>query len=166
MLPIYLNILFIRTGRSEARKPTVVWCLSVLSDLTVISGDSRGKITFWDGHQGAQIESYQSHRADILALCVAYDEKSLYCAGADPLIVNYVKVNVKEGMQKWVKSIQRKVHDHDVRALALQGKKLYSCGVDGYLAVSYHPPKTLIKHPPVLQGPCVTVCAQSRLVSF
>lgn len=152
------------TGRSEANKMTVVWCLHVLQDLTIISGDSRGKLTFWDGKIGSQIESYQSHKADILALCISEDEKSLYCAGADPNIVNYVEVNVKEGNQKWVKNIQRKVHDHDVRSLVLYGNKLYSGGIDGYLACSYYPPKTLIKYPPIMQNPCVRVCSESRFI--
>lgn len=82
-------------GRSEVNKPTIVWCLEVVNDFTVISGDSRGKLTFWDGKVGAQIESYQSHKADLLAICVSDDEKSLYCAGADPCISNYVQVSVK-----------------------------------------------------------------------
>src|SRR5699024_6858872 len=92
------------------------------------------------------------------------DENSLYCAGVDPNIVNYVRVKVKDNDQKWVRSIQRKIHDHDVRALVLNGTKLYSSGVDGYLACSYHPPKTLLKFPPVLQNPCVTLCSKARYV--
>lgn len=83
------------TGRSEANKPTVVWCLEVTSDFTIISGDSRGKLTFWDGKIGAQIESYQSHRADILALCLSEDENALCCGGVDPNIINYEKISVK-----------------------------------------------------------------------
>lgn len=83
------------TGRSEVNKPTIVWCLDVTSDFTVISGDSRGKLTFWDGNLGAQIESYQSHLADILALAISEDESALCCAGVDPNIVNYEKICVK-----------------------------------------------------------------------
>lgn len=83
------------TGRSEANKPTIVWCLEVTSDFTIISGDSRGKLTFWDGKMGAQLESCQSHQADILTLAISGDESALCCAGADPNIVNYEKINVK-----------------------------------------------------------------------
>lgn len=83
------------TGRSESNKPTIVWCLEVTSDFTIISGDSRGKLTFWDGKIGSQIESYQSHKADILALCLSQSESSLYCAGVDPNIINYEKISIK-----------------------------------------------------------------------
>lgn len=30
---------------------------------------------------GTQIESFQTHKADILCLCLAEDENSVYCAG-------------------------------------------------------------------------------------
>lgn len=142
----------------------MVWCLAVLDDLTIISGDSRGKLSFWDGRLGALIESYQSHRADILSVVVSDDGRTLYCAGVDPNIVSYVKVNVKGGHEKWVKSIERKIHDHDVRALMLVGDKVYSGGVDGYLACSYYPPKTLLKYPPFLQNPCVAISRKKRYI--
>lgn len=152
------------TGRAKDKGETVVWCLAVLDDLTIISGDSRGKLSFWDGKLGALVESYQSHRADILSLAVSEDRKTLYCAGVDPKIVSYVQVNMKGENKKWVKSIERKIHDHDVRALLLVGDKVYSGGVDGYLACSYYPPKTLLKYPPFLQNPCVTISKTKRVV--
>lgn len=83
------------TGRSESNKPTIVWCLAVTSDFIIISGDSRGKLTFWDGKLGSQIESYQSHKADILTVCLSGSETSLFCAGVDPNIINYQKISVK-----------------------------------------------------------------------
>nr|XP_022909326.1 U3 small nucleolar RNA-associated protein 4 homolog [Onthophagus taurus] len=134
------------TGRSEKNKPTITWCLNVLSEFVIITGDSRGKLTFWDGKIGAQIETYQSHKADILSICVSENEDTIFCAGVDPIISSFAKVNVKDGC-KWVKNIQRRVHDHDVKALIQHKNKLYSGGVDGYLGLSYHPPKTLVKYP-------------------
>lgn len=152
------------TGRSKSNTETIVWCVSVLNDLTIVSGDSRGKLTFWDGKMGAQLESYPSHKADILSVVVSEDEQTLYCAGVDPNIVSYVKVHVKAENHKWVKNVQRKIHDHDVRALVLHNEKVYSGGVDGYLACSYHPPKTLLKYPPLPQNPCVTLSRKSRYI--
>ncbi|KRT78993.1 WD40 domain-containing protein, partial [Oryctes borbonicus] len=145
------------TGRSELHKSTIVWCLAVMKDFTIVTGDSRGKLTFWDGKIGSQIESYQSHKADILSLTLSEDEDMLFCGGVDPILISYVKVRIKEQNEKWVKSIQRKVHDHDVRALLLLNKKLYSGGIDGYLTCSYHPPKTIIRYPPITQNNCVTI---------
>lgn len=36
-------------------KETIVWCLAVLSDSTVVSGDSSGRLTFWDSNLGDQV---------------------------------------------------------------------------------------------------------------
>lgn len=152
------------TGRAIDSGETIVWCIAIIEDLTIISGDSRGKLTFWDGKLGAQVESYQSHRADVLALTLSNDKRTLYCAGVDPLIVSYVKIHVKGENHKWVKSIQRKIHDHDVRALALADEKLFSGGIDGYLACSYFPPKTLLKYPPIMQSSCATLSRRSRYI--
>lgn len=152
------------TGRAKYSGETVVWCLTVVDDLTIISGDSRGKLSIWDGKLGALVESYQSHRADVLSLVVSENKDVIYCAGVDPNIVSYVKVNIKEGHQKWVKSIQRKIHDHDVRALVVIENKVYSGGVDGYLACSYYPPKTLLKYPPFLQSPCAVISKKKKYV--
>lgn len=150
------------TGRSENNKETIVWCLAVTRDFTIISGDSRGKLTFWDGNNGSQVESYQSHKADILTLFLSNDV--LYCAGADPNIASYAKIHVKGESYKWVKSINRKVHDHDVRALILFENKLYSGGTDAYLACSYHPPRTLLKYPPVRHDSGIAIAPEARLI--
>lgn len=150
------------TGRSENHKETTVWCLAVTRDFIIISGDSRGRLTFWDGNNGSQIESYQSHKADILTLFLSDDV--LYCAGVDPNIVSYAKVHVKGANYKWVKSINRKVHDHDVCALVLCENKLYSGGTDAYLACSYHPPRTLLKYPPVTHNSGIVIALEARLI--
>lgn len=153
------------TGRSEANKSTIVWCLTITKDFTIISGDSRGKLTFWDGEIGAQIESYKTHQADIVSLCLSEDEKSLFCSGVDPNIINYVKIKVKENNEKWVKNKTRKFHTHDVRALVLHENKLYSSGVDGYLGCSFDEPKsTILRYPPILDKQCVTLSKNSRLI--
>jgi hypothetical protein len=61
---------------------------------------NRGCISFWDGNIGTQIESFQTHKADILCLCLAEDENSVYCAGklsvylifAETLIQDYLGI--------------------------------------------------------------------------
>lgn len=150
-------------GRSEANRDTIVWCLEVMADFTIFSGDSRGILTLWDGKVGAQVENYQPHKADITALCISESEDSVYCAGVDPLITNYEKVKVGQSF-KWVKSIQRRIHEHDIRAMIYHKNKLYSAGIDSYLACSFHPPKTLVKYPPVMQNQCTEVASNARLI--
>jgi U3 small nucleolar RNA-associated protein 4 len=43
--------------------------------LTVVSGDSRGKTSFWNGKTGTLADSYQSHKADVLAVAVSADQQ-------------------------------------------------------------------------------------------
>lgn len=157
-------------GRLEVHKPTVVWCITVTSDFTIISGDSRGIITFWDGYQGLHIDSHQSHEADILAVCLDNSQSKLYCAGMDPLIASFEKINVRGSGNadlvnyKWIKSIQRVIHDHAVKALTMCDEKLFSGGLDGYLALSTYPPKVLIKYSPMLQSRRVCLAAEAKII--
>ncbi|XP_072947346.1 U3 small nucleolar RNA-associated protein 4 homolog [Epargyreus clarus] len=164
----------VQTGHATCRisvtrrgKETIVWCLAVLSDNVVVSGDSHGRLTFWDSALGEQIESYTTHKADILSIVVSEDEKSLYCTGMDPVIINFIKVNKSAGKQttaQWVKNVQRNIHEHDVRALVLHGNKLISVGIDGYLVMSSYPPKWVMRIPPMIPLPRTIVCAQKKLL--
>jgi WD40 repeat protein len=40
----------------------------VCRDLSVVSGDSLGHVTVWDGRFGSQIRSFTSHTADVMGL--------------------------------------------------------------------------------------------------
>ena len=153
------------TTRKESKKETIVWCLAVTIDNMIISGDSRGTLSVWDSIMGTLIESHDSHAADILTITMSHDKNVIYCAGVDPIIRTFSKVVVKStGRAQWVRGIERRLHVHDVRALVEADGKLYSAGVDGYLAQSSYPPKILVKYPPLLQPPCVHVCPKSRCI--
>ena len=153
------------TSRKEAKKETIIWCLAVTDDNIIVSGDSRGCLSFWDPHIGTLIESHESHTADILAVTLSQDMNIVYCAGVDPVVRSFCKITMKStGRAQWVKGIERRLHAHDVRALVDADGKLYSAGVDGYLAQSSYPPKILVKYPPLLQMPCAIVCRKSRCI--
>ncbi|XP_011310625.1 cirhin [Fopius arisanus] len=153
------------TGRKQIKNETIVWCLGVTNENNLISGDSRGVLSVWDSATGTLIESHESHTADILCLAVAEDSNVIYIAGIDPVIRSFSKVLLKSsGRSQWVKGIERRLHIHDVRALVEADGKLYSAGVDGYLAQSSYPPKNLVKYPPLLANPCVSLCTKSRSI--
>ncbi|XP_054278746.1 U3 small nucleolar RNA-associated protein 4 homolog isoform X2 [Macrosteles quadrilineatus] len=149
------------TGRAMTNRPTIVWCVTVTDDFTIITGDSRGKLSMWDGSTGTNIASHQSHKADVLSVCLDDQQTTVYAAGVDPLIATFEKIQMKDGV-KWVRSIQRRIHDHDVRALAYCHGRLFSGGVDGYLALSSYPPKVHLRYPPLLQSPCVYLAPEAR----
>jgi len=135
------------TGRTEKNKETIVWCVAITSDMTVISGDSRGKTSFWCGKSGTLKDSVQSHKADVLCLAVSQDQSRAYSTGVDPTLMHFQVVTKGDGRSRWVKSLHRVISTHDVRALASVGPALYSGGVDAALTCSTYPGRSVARLP-------------------
>lgn len=160
------------TGRLEALKETIVWSLAVLSDFTIIAGDSRGYVTIWDGKLGAQVDSFAVMKfGDVLTIAVSEDEKMFACAGIDPKIKLYALTDIKTGnknVAKWVKFFQRSVHEHDVKTLQFVDKRVFSGGVDGYLGQSYSSKSKacqfISKYGPFLEQPCSVIAPEKRIL--
>ncbi|XP_033755544.1 U3 small nucleolar RNA-associated protein 4 homolog [Pecten maximus] len=124
-------------GRQEKNKETIVWCLAITSDMTIVSGDSRGKTSFWNGEQGTLIKSFLSHKADVFCLCVDKTETSVLSSGVDSTVVQfeYTSTQKDSDWKVWVKSLAHFRHTHDVRSLALANDHIVSGGVDTNLVV-------------------------------
>jgi U3 small nucleolar RNA-associated protein 4 len=122
----------ISLGRIDRNKETLVWCVAITSDFTIISGDSRGKVSVWDADHGTLIKSFQTHSVDVLCLCIDEKEQHIYCSGIDPAIVqlDYVTVQAEENFKSWVKSNVFYNHTHDVRSIMIAKHQLVSAGVD------------------------------------
>lgn len=60
-----------------------IWSIIVLSDSTICTGDSRGRVQLWDGISGVLMISLHQHSADILALACSPDENQIFAAGVD-----------------------------------------------------------------------------------
>lgn len=160
-------------ARNEAKKETIVWSVQVLSDLTIVAGDSRGYITVWDGKLGAQIDSIQTtKKGDVLAVAVNDDERILAVSGINAKIRIFSLAEVKRNdgscAKKWVKFFQRSVHDHDVKALQFVGNRIYSGGVDGYLGVSNSSKAKgameISRYGPFLESPASVLAAGKRVL--
>ncbi|KAJ0403081.1 hypothetical protein P43SY_009148 [Pythium insidiosum] len=135
-----------QTGRNDSRitletiakQKCVVWSLLVLQDLTVVSGDSHGHLSFWNGHTGTLLQKFSHLTADILALCVDASNSMLFASGVDNQVAEYRRVGPAEN--NWAYSYSHRAHSHDVRALALSSGAhpvLVSGGIDTQL-VWYH----------------------------
>lgn len=148
-------------GRTAKNTPTIVWCISIMSDMTVVSGDSCGKTSFWDGNTGTLQSQVAVHKEDILTLCVSEEEDVIYASGVDPVIQMFMK---SQSNGKWLKSVQRIVHTHDVRALQLVKDFLVSGGDDCNLVFTKYPPKTTIKYFPFCQMPYSVVAPLASCV--
>ena len=154
------------TGRLEQNQETTVWSVLVLKDFTIVSGDSRGKTSFWNGQNGTLLDSYQSHKADILCVTTTSDEKIVYASGIDPNIVHFQPV-VKGSRTRWVKSIQRHVNSHDVHTMLVANqKRLVSMGVDAKLHVDNPKLKRANFYQPFGWGNSVSLASKARILAL
>ncbi|PRD29751.1 UNVERIFIED_CONTAM: U3 small nucleolar RNA-associated protein 4 [Trichonephila clavipes] len=136
--------------------PTVVWSIAVTSDMTIISGDSCGKLSFWDGKMGTLLCENDKHTKDVLSVAVNKEENVIYSSGVDSTILKYLKCN---SSGKWLRSHRSSVHSHDVRAIHIVEDFLVSGGDDCSLVFTKYPPKTTIKFFQFCQKSYCTVAA-------
>ncbi|KAF9036469.1 WD40 repeat-like protein [Hymenopellis radicata] len=124
----------VKTGRPSERmnvdkmrgERTLVWTVCVLGDGTIVSGDSLGMVKFWDSKTCTQMQSFQGHGADVLCLTISPEGSVVYSSGVDQKITQFsiVKNQTGEGAstsqpsRRWVQASSRRMHSHDVRALA------------------------------------------------
>ncbi len=94
-------------------------------DNTIVSGDSLGMVKFWDSVTCTQLQTFTAHGADVLALAIGPQGDSLYTAGVDQNITEFLAVNIgtngpgrSAGNKRWIQSCSRCMHSHDVRSLA------------------------------------------------
>ncbi|KAH9853178.1 WD40 repeat-like protein [Lenzites betulinus] len=120
-----------RMGTDKIRgERTLVWAVGVLGDGTIVSGDSMGNVKFWDSKTCTQLQSFQGHAADILCLTIGPDGTAVYTSGVDQKVTqfSYVKTArsetnpsplVPRTAGRWAQTSSRRLHSHDVRALAI-----------------------------------------------
>lgn len=119
-------------ARTDKNKETVIWSVICLSDMTIVSGDSRGKTSFWNGKQGTLIKSIQSHKADVYCLAVDSTETVVVSSGIDSSVVrfNYIAARENSDWRDWVGTLVHNQHTHDVRAIQMINKSIVTGGVD------------------------------------
>lgn len=107
---------------------TLVWTVGVLGDGTIISGDSLGMVKFWDSRTGTQLQSFQAHGADVLCMTINPEGTAVYTSGVDQKVVEFHSIKTTSTEQssilsrsstRWIQSVSRRLHSHDVRALAI-----------------------------------------------
>ncbi|CDU23848.1 related to UTP4-U3 snoRNP protein [Sporisorium scitamineum] len=112
--------LAVQKNRTES---TIVWSVATLPDGTIVTGDSTGRVTFFDARTRIPIPeaTFRAHAAssDVLALCIGPDGKTVYSAGVDQKVAEYTKIDTSNGRGRWIQIASRRLHAHDIRALAL-----------------------------------------------
>ena len=66
--------------------------------------------------------------------------------------------------KKWVKSIHRNVHSHDVRSIVATQRTIFSGGIDCLLAVNDITTRSMAMYAPVPHGDCVVLAEAGNLV--
>lgn len=157
-------------SRLEKNRDVSVFSLAVLKDLTIIAGDSEGRITVWAGVNGTHIDTIDNALdAHVLAVAVNDEGTMFCCSGVDPKIQIYVSIQKEEGApRKWIRNFRRSVHDHDVTAMIfIDGNKIISGGVSGYINISCATKDRTFnesQYAPFLPQPCAVVAQQTRLL--
>ena len=84
-----MHTCFITARTTADAAELCVWSVLALSDGTVVSGDSSGRVVFWDGSHGTQLASFARHAADVLALAATPDGTRVVAAGVDPQLAMF-----------------------------------------------------------------------------
>ncbi|KAF7794114.1 hypothetical protein EIP86_005244 [Pleurotus ostreatoroseus] len=108
---------------------TLVWAVGVLGDGTIVSGDSLGMVKFWDSKTSTQLHSFQAHGADVLCMTISPEGTAIYTSGVDQKVVQFTHIKTSQSSTqssllsrssgRWVQTSSRRMHSHDVRALAI-----------------------------------------------
>lgn len=127
--------LFRMTGDTVRGTTTHIWSLLVLKDSTIISGDNRGHLQFWNGKVGVLTNTIEQHTGEIYCIVASPEEDAIFASGTDSrvIVVNKVLVSTdrdkditdpeqttdRGGEASWVYSTAQRAHSHDVMTLAI-----------------------------------------------
>lgn len=89
------------------------------SDGTIVTSDSLGSVTFWDPSSMAQRQSFRSHKADGMCLVIGPGGRTVFTSGPDQRVCQFTAVPQQKGGVQWALTSTKRVHSHDVRALAI-----------------------------------------------
>ena len=115
-------------GPKGGPRETLVWSVRCLPDGSIISGDSTGTICFWDGKTYFLMQRIRAHDADILDVAVSADGQSAFSGGMDRKTIFYKRSgDGKAGdRSRWAKISHSRLHEHDVKAMAVYESKSLS----------------------------------------
>ncbi|XP_064414664.1 U3 small nucleolar RNA-associated protein 4 homolog [Latimeria chalumnae] len=131
------RILVDRCVTSSHNRECMVWSIGFLSDYTIVSADSTGKVQFWDSEKGTLIKTHPIAKSDVLSLAVAEPEDSIVVGTSEGTVVQFQFLPLQSGQQEcqWLRTKTFKYHTHDVRAVVHTKTDLISGGLDTHLVI-------------------------------
>lgn len=151
-------------------KFVIVHSLLVLSNNTIIAGDSAGFVTVWNGENYTQLETNQVLDSSVFALAINEKEDRLVCSGKEPPLIRVLsKTQIKREdsvCDRWIKFLQREVHNHFVKSLVVEGDNVISGGEDGILCITSISSTSapIAKYGPFLHGSVASVAPSANLL--
>eukprot|EP01114_Cavostelium_apophysatum_P023614 TRINITY_DN894_c0_g3_i1.p1 TRINITY_DN894_c0_g3~~TRINITY_DN894_c0_g3_i1.p1 ORF type:complete len:699 (+),score=119.47 TRINITY_DN894_c0_g3_i1:61-2097(+) len=151
-------------AHANTNQQRLLWSIAVLKDMTVITGDSLGTVTFYDGELGTMIQNFPFHLGDVLAIAVSPEEKMIVTSGVDYKL-GVFRTTIEQGLAKWfAKTEGGRYHTHDIKALVFSDQNLVSGGVDASVNVYNLNLKHLQKLSSFPQKPSVSLSREKRVI--
>ncbi|XP_039186789.1 U3 small nucleolar RNA-associated protein 4 homolog [Crotalus tigris] len=131
------RILVERCLQAPPSQKCLVWGLAFLSDGTVVSVDSAGKVQFWDSVMGTLLSKHPISKAAVLSVAVAEAEDSMVVGTSEGMVYQFQLLPVKldSSERQWVQTRPFRHHTHDVRTVVHTATAFISGGLDGQLVI-------------------------------
>ncbi|XP_015666899.1 U3 small nucleolar RNA-associated protein 4 homolog [Protobothrops mucrosquamatus] len=131
------RILVERRLQAPPSQKCLVWGLAFLSDGTVVSVDSAGKVQFWDSVMGTLLSKHPISKAAVLSVAVAEAEDSMVVGTSEGMVYQFQLLPVKldSSERQWVQTRPFRHHTHDVRTVVHTATAFISGGLDGQLVI-------------------------------
>ena len=131
-------------GLKDAPKAILIWSVKCLVDGTIVSGDSTGTVSFFDGKNHTLLQRIKSHNADILDVASSVDGYTVFSGGMDrrTTIFRQMGGDNKSDRRRWVEIAHQRHHTHDVKALATFESEKLSVLASGGMCRSFNASNT------------------------
>jgi len=97
------------------QKSQLIWTVELLSDGTIVTGDSEGVLSLWDVKTATLKTQFKTHDGPILALCVSHDQQTVWCSGVDPRLVEVKRSSLD--LSGWQLGHSNAICTRDVHAM-------------------------------------------------
>jgi U3 small nucleolar RNA-associated protein 4 len=112
-------------------KNIYVWQVKCLPTGDVVTGDSSGNITIWNGRSYSISQRITAHDTDCLDIVTSSDGKSIYSGSIEGRVAVIRNSPSLSGKNMWTKQSHRKIHDGDVKCMTAFDAKDMSVIVSG-----------------------------------
>jgi len=153
-------------GIPGAPKTALVWQVKSLPNGNLVSGDSNGEVSFWDGRNYSLLQRITGHETDCLDLVTNSDGKTVLSGSLDGRVAVYRQATGDGGRKAWAKNSHRRLHHGEVKAMTAFDSKGMSVVVSGgsdvapmltplreYGKEEVRPLPSLPQDPPVVSAP-------------